>query len=165
MAQSFQLAQINLARLRFPLHSPQAREFVTAVDRINCLAEQSPGFVWRYDSGDAHGSAPDVIDDPLVLVNLSVWQSYEHLHAYVYRTTHGHYVRRRYEWFERIPTPATALWWVPAGHQPSPAEGLARLSHLRTYGPGPRAFTVRRRFTPDGRRAPRTGARPADRRK
>jgi hypothetical protein len=147
-----QLAQVNLARLRFPLDSPGAREFVAAVDRINRLAEHSAGFVWRYRTGEVHPSAAEETGDPLMVVNLSVWQSYAHLHAYVYRSAHGHFVRRRYEWFERIATPATALWWVPAGHRPTPAEALTRLAYLRTYGPTAKAFTVRCRFTPSGER-------------
>lgn len=48
-----QLAQVNLARTRFPLDSAPMREFVAAVDRINRLAERSEGFVWRYATGPA----------------------------------------------------------------------------------------------------------------
>lgn len=33
-----ELAQVNLARLRFPLDAPQTREFVEAVDRIQTPA-------------------------------------------------------------------------------------------------------------------------------
>lgn len=145
------LAQVNLARLRFPLDSPAAREFVAALDRINRLAEQSAGFVWRHRAEDGHVNLADQTGDPRMLLNLSVWRSYEHLHAYVYRSAHGHYVRRRYEWFDRIQTPATALWWVPDHHEPTPAEALARLRYLRRYGPTPKAFTVRSRFDPAGR--------------
>jgi uncharacterized protein DUF3291 len=126
-------------------------EFVRAVDRINRLAAQAPGFVWLHEN-EHEDHFNQVGDDPLTFFNLSVWESYERLHAYVYRSAHAGFVRRRYEWFERVEGPATALWWVPAGHEPSPDEALARLRHLRTYGPSPRAFTVRRRFTPDGRR-------------
>jgi hypothetical protein len=140
----YQLAQVNVARLREPLDAPGSSGFVAAVDRINRLAERSPGFVWRSSTSHTGTAA-----DPLTIVNLSVWESYEHLHAFVYRSTHGHYVRRRDEWFQRIPTPATALWWVPAGHRPTTDEALARLRHLRTHGPRPQAFTVRRRFDPD----------------
>lgn len=128
---------------------------IPATDRINDLAERSPGSVWRHRSGDGHGGAPETTGDPLMIVNLSVWTSYEHLHAYVYRSAHGHYVRRRYEWFAKIQTPATALWWVNAGHEPTPAEGIARLRHLRTYGATQQAFPVRVRFDPSGRREPR----------
>ena len=146
------LAQVNLARLRFPAGSPRVREFVAAVDRINRLADQAPGFIWRYGPGEGHLNQADATGDPLMIINLSVWRSYEHLHAYVYRSAHGAFVRRRYEWFERIQAPATALWWVADGDEPTPAEALVRLAHLRAYGPTPQAFTVRSRFTPEGRR-------------
>jgi hypothetical protein len=147
-----ELAQINLARLRHPLDSPITREFVRASPRISMLAESSPGFVWQYRTAEGHPSAAAETGDPRIVLNLSVWRSYEDLHAYVYRTTHFHFVRRRLRWFERIETPATALWWVPAGHRPTAAEGLARLAYLRSNGPTPRAFTVRTRFDPAGRR-------------
>jgi Domain of unknown function (DUF3291) len=70
-------------------------------------------------AGDAHVGAAEETGIPLMVVNLSVWQSYEQLHAYVYRTPHAQNVRRRHEWFDKVPTPATVLWWVPAGHQPT----------------------------------------------
>src|SRR3954471_23706497 len=139
------LAQVNIARLRVPLDAPGSRGFAGALDRINLLAERSPGFVWRSTTGHTGTGA-----DPLTIVNLSVWESYEHLHAFVYRSGHGHFVRRRDEWFQQLPTPVTALWWVPAGHRPATDEALARLRHLRVHGPRPQAFTVRRRFDPAG---------------
>lgn len=86
----------------------------------------------------------------MVIINLSVWVSYQHLHDFTYRSRHGHFVRRRVEWFLPPSPPATALWWTPAGEPPTPEHGLARLTHLRRYGPTPKAFTVRRRFLPDG---------------
>jgi len=33
------------------------------------------------------------------------------------------------------------LWWVPAGHQPTVAEAVARLKLLRERGPTAEAFT------------------------
>lgn len=139
------LAQVNVGRLRHPIDAPPSREFAAEVDRVNALADRSPGFVWRH-------RVTGRPDDPLLVVNVSLWRSYRHLHAYVYRSTHGHFVRRRDEWFMRIQTPATALWWVPDDHRPTVEEALSRLSHLRRYGPTPQAFTVRARFDADGRR-------------
>jgi Domain of unknown function (DUF3291) len=110
-----QLAEVNLARLRFPLDSAQAREFVAAVDRIDRLAEQSAGFIWRCHTGEAHPSAAAETGDPLMVINLSVWWSYEHLHACIYRSAYGHYVRRRYDWFDKIPAPATRAVVDPGG--------------------------------------------------
>jgi hypothetical protein len=146
-----QLAQANLARLRWPLDSPEVAEFVAGLDRINRLAERSPGFVWRFGEQSDHANLAEATGDPQLLINLSVWTGYEPLHAFVYRGAHGGFVRRRAVWFERIPTPATVLWWVPSGHRPDVPEALARIRHVRRYGPTPRAFTVRTRFTPDGR--------------
>jgi uncharacterized protein DUF3291 len=161
-----QLAQVNVARLRWPLDSEPMAEFVAALGRVNALADAAPGFIWRLHNADGgHVNAADATGDPLLLINLSVWQSYQHLHEFTYRSPHAHYLRRRSEWFDKLASPATALWWVVAGERPTPTEALARLRYLRRYGPTPRAFTVRTRFDPAGRleiRLPRTSrARPA----
>ena len=150
-----ELAQVSIARLRAPVDSPVVRGFVVAVDRINLVAEGSPGFVWRHRAGhDGTG------DDQRTIVNLSVWRSYEDLHAYVYRSDHGRYVQRRAEWFEPLPSPTTALWWVPDGNRPTVEEGMARLGYLRRHGPSPRAFGLRHRYDADGRPEPGARVRP-----
>lgn len=150
MSEVSRLAQVNYARLRHPVDSPLVREFLAAVDDVERLAERSPGFVWRYRSPGGHVNGAAVLGDPRAVVAVSVWADYASLHALVYRSRHGHFVRRRDEWFERVATPATALWWVPDGQWPTPEQAMARLAHLRRVGPTPRAFTVRTRFTPDG---------------
>jgi hypothetical protein len=38
------------------------------------------------------------------------------------------------------------LWWVPAGHRPTPAEASERLNQLRSAGPSPAAFHFRQVF-------------------
>jgi uncharacterized protein DUF3291 len=158
-----QLAQVNLARLRHPVGSPELAGFLAAVDRINARAEQSPGFVWRLQSAGGHLNGAELLNDPLAVVNLSVWESYPPLHDFVYRNAHGSFVRKRGQWFLPLPGPTTALWWVTAGDHPTAADALARLTYLRNYGPTSRAFTVRTRFTATGqreaRRQPATGMR------
>jgi len=106
------LAQVNIARQRAPLDAPLMGEFVAALDRVNRIAEHSPGFVWRLRSPEGHGVT--TVSDGLypIVVNLSVWDSYEALHGFVYRSPHGAYQRRRSRWFEPTPQPSTALWWV-----------------------------------------------------
>ncbi len=60
-----QLAQLNIATLRAPLDSPELKDFVDNLDRINALAEQSDGFVWRWDeSYDLDGGAAANGSDP-----------------------------------------------------------------------------------------------------
>jgi hypothetical protein len=84
------------------------------------------------------------------VLNLSVWESYEALHMFVYRSAHGAMVKRRAEWFLPTREPSTALWWVRPGEHPSAEEALSRIAVLRRHGPTPRAFTQRVRFTSDG---------------
>ncbi|MFF3849511.1 DUF3291 domain-containing protein [Streptomyces sp. NPDC002328] len=57
---------------------------------------------------------------------------------------------RQWGRFERVQEAMTALWWVPAGHRPTVAEAEARLLHLRTNGPTPYAFTLRKSFPAQG---------------
>jgi len=144
-----QLAQVNVARMRGPLSAPELAGFVAAFDPIARLAAESRGFVWHLREGHRPLTVPDGTD--FQVVNLSVWESYEALHAFTYRSLHGALVRRRAEWFRPTRQPSTALWWVPAGHRPTAEEALRRLALLRAEGPSPRAFGLRRRFTPDGR--------------
>ncbi len=72
----FQLAQLNIATMREPLESPSMADFVANLERINALAEQSPGFVWRLkdDEGDATSLRPF---GETMIVNMSVWQDIE----------------------------------------------------------------------------------------
>ena len=143
------LAQVDTVLLRAPLDAPEMRGFAAAFDPVYLLAERSPGFVWRLRDGV--GRAPVVQGpDGLRMVNVSLWQSYEALHAFVYRSTHGALLRRRARWCLPQEAPATCLWWVPEDLRPDVAEALHRLSVLRRQGPGPAAFGVRRRFDAHG---------------
>lgn len=144
------LAQLNVGRLRAPMDDPRIDDFRENLDRINALAEASPGYVWRLqdDSGNATGIKP--YGDELEIVNLTVWTSVEALADFTYRTGHVEFLRRRREFFEAAAVPILCLWWIPEGTIPSVEDAIARLDHLRARGPTPTAFTFRQRFEPDG---------------
>ncbi len=144
----YQLAQVNIAVLREPLDSPALAGFVAALAPINALADESPGFVWRLQTEDGDATAIRPFDDERIIVNMSVWESPEALHDYVYGGRHRDALRRRREWFSRMGEAYVVLWWVPAGHRPSVAEGVERLEELRRSGPTARAFTLRTLFPP-----------------
>ncbi|QDF95440.1 hypothetical protein CJ010_02160 [Azoarcus sp. DD4] len=147
-----QLAQLNVARLLAPIDSPQLAGFVDQLDEINALAEASPGFVWRFE-GDARLGNTSVPDDPLMLINLSVWRDVDALFAFTYQSLHKRPLGSRRDWFERPSGPHLVMWWVADGHRPRADEALARLALLGRDGPGPDAFDFRRRFDADGREA------------
>ena len=80
---------------------------------------------------------------------MSVWDSVEDLRNFVFGGKHSEVLRQRREWFEKLETPITVLWWVPAGHIPSIDEAKKRLAHLQEHGPTPFAFSFRTIFPPD----------------
>ncbi len=142
----FHLAQVNIGRLLAPIDDPQIADFKLNLDRINAIADASPGFVWRLigDGNNATDLQP-VPDDPLLAINMSTWTDLDALAAFVYRTDHRGIMRRRRGWFEPMET-YMALWWVRAGHRPAPAEGLARVDRLARCGSTLEAFTFRQPF-------------------
>jgi len=147
----WQLAQINIGRLRAPIDDPTIAEFFGALDTINRLAESSEGYVWRLQDDLGNATSFHIVpEDELLIPNMSVWTSIEALSAFVYRSDHTPFLRRRREWFERPTSAFMALWWVPAGHLPTLEEGTARLDLLERDGPTPEAFTFRHRFDPPG---------------
>ncbi|HEY1337964.1 MAG TPA: DUF3291 domain-containing protein, partial [Bryobacteraceae bacterium] len=87
-------------------------------------------------------------DDPRILINMSVWESMEALREYVYRGGHGAAFRDRRQWFEPLPPPSLALWWIAAGSVPTAAEGRRRLETLTRLGPTAAAFTMKQPFPP-----------------
>ena len=143
------LAQVNIARMNDVLDSPVMAGFVARLDELNALADTSHGFVWRLQTGEGNATYLRPYDDERIIFNLSVWESLEDLRAYVYRSAHVDVLRQRHEWFEAFEGAYLALWWIPAGHQPTVDEAKQRLAHLAARDPTPFAFTFRSPFPPD----------------
>jgi hypothetical protein len=142
------LAQVNVARLLAPIDAPETAGFVAALDPVNAGADSTSGFVWRFQTEEGNATSVRAFDDPLVIVNLSVWESIEALEAFAYRDEgHRAVLRRRREWFERPVEAHTALWWIPVGTTPTVVEAISRLAELRANGPTQRAFTFKDRFS------------------
>ena len=142
----YHIAQINIALMRAPLSDPLMAGFVAELACINAIADTSPGFVWRLQSEVGDATSIRAFDDERILINMSVWQSFDALHAFTYRSDHRHLFRQRKAWFETLPHPSLALWWVPAGSIPSAGEGRERLDILAQQGPTAQAFTFKALF-------------------
>lgn len=150
---TYHLAQFNIARAKGPTDGltdgDVMAEFMANLDPINKLADDSPGFVWRHQDADGNSTSVRAFDDPDILLNLSVWESVDTLRAYVYKSDHVAFVRRRVEWFEPVDDlPVMVMWWIPAGTTPTIEESVERLRHLAEHGPSPEGFTFRHRFDP-----------------
>ena len=145
----YHIAQINIARLRSPLDSPQLAGFVARLEEINALADRTEGFVWRLQTPEGDATYLRPFDDDMIIVNMSVWESVEALKSYVYKTAHAELLRQRRDWFEHFQGAFLAMWWVPAGHIPGIDEAKKRLKHLEEHGPSQFAFTFKTIQPPD----------------
>ena len=142
------LAQLNIARLVAPMDDPRIDDFRLNLDRINALAEASPGFVWRLQDETGNATNIKLFEDELQIINLTVWASIDALADFTYRSGHVEFLRRRREFFETPTAPIMCLWWIPQGTIPTVDDAVGRLQQLRTHGATPSAFTFRQRFEP-----------------
>ena len=132
------LAQLNVGYFRYPTADPRMAEFMDNLDRVNALAERSPGFVWRL-AGDNNNATEFRIGDDMA-VNLSVWETSKALEDFVFKTVHARFYKQRHDWFVKMDTPHMVFWWVEEGHRPTLDEAHARLMHYTKHGPSDHAF-------------------------
>lgn len=144
--QVWHLAQCNIARALAPLDSDQLAGFTNRIEEINALAERQPGFVWRMVG--AGNSALDLAwdDDPLCILNISVWLSVDTLKDFLYRTAHKDLMAQRRDWFKVVEAPHLVMWWIKAGTLPTVSDARDRMALLEAGGPAPEAFTLRHAF-------------------
>lgn len=140
------IAQMNVGTILYETTDPRMADFMNNLDRINALAETTPGFIWRLTGEGNNATDIRPAADPMFLVNMSVWKNLESLFDYVYRSDHRAFMVRRREWFAKPEGPYLVLWWVEEGHIPGVEEGLARLRYLAEHGPTPYAFTFKTVF-------------------
>lgn len=145
----YHLAQLNIAAMKYAMESAEMADFNASLERINNLADNAPGFIWRLQSEDGNATEIRLFGEN-TLVNLSVWHDFEALRSYVYDSAHAAIMRRRREWFDRTEGAHLVLWWVPASHLPGLEEARSRLELLQDIGPSQDAFNFARPFHAPG---------------
>jgi Domain of unknown function (DUF3291) len=118
----YQIAQVNIGRIKAQLDDPRMAGFVARLDEINALADNSRGFVWRLQApGGNNNTYLRPYEDDRMLLNMSVWESVEALKQYVYRTAHAELLRQRHEWFARSPAMDSGTFYQSEYFVPSSA--------------------------------------------
>jgi hypothetical protein len=145
----YQLAQINIAKLKAPLEDPSIYGFVSKLDEVNALADSSKGFVWRLQEEDGSALNISVFDDSFLVVNMSLWESVEDLKNFVYKSGHVKVYLQKDSWFHKLTDHHMVLWWVKKDEIPDILEAKARLQYLRKNGPSKHAFTFKNFFEPE----------------
>ena len=145
----WQLAEINVARMKgVNINDPVMLEFTDNLERVNNLAEQSEGFIWRLKDESNNATSLNPYDDEQVIINMSVWESIETLEKFVYKTFHTDFLKRRKEWFDAYGKAYTAMWWIPAGKFPCIKEGVDKLDYLQKNGASELVFDFRNKYMP-----------------
>lgn len=135
-----QLAQINIGKLLYPRGDSRVADFFANIDRVNAAAQRMPGFVWMLKDDCGNALSIQAFDDPMTIVNMSVWESAETFEKFVWQTVHANIYRRKTGWFEKMSKPHFAMWWIEAGQYPDAQEGRRRLEHLQQHRPSDYAF-------------------------
>ena len=130
-----------MAQAKAGMESDLMQGFVSRLDEINALADGADGFIWRLKEEGGSATAIRVFDDPLLLINMSVWANLESLKHYVYKSLHVELIKAREAWFNKMGESYQALGWIPAGHVPSIEEAQKQLEYIRKHGPSAQAFT------------------------
>lgn len=129
-----------------PIDDPVMADFVNNLDRINALAEQSPGFIWRLAEDNNNATAINIFNNEFLIINMSVWDNKESLFNFTYNSAHVEIFKRRKEWFSKIDSMHMALWFVKKGTIPTTDEAKERLNYFNLHGETPYAFTYKSYF-------------------
>ena len=144
MTAKMHLAELNFGTLRYDWDDPRIAPFQSVLGKVGAIAQRCPGFIWQMDEDEMDAAQRDPAGPfgakPRTASTLSVWADAQSLWFFVERSVHGRYLRRAGEWFEPEDRGHLVLWWVPEGHRPGLAEGMARFRQLRSRGPSKDAF-------------------------
>ncbi|WP_299714199.1 DUF3291 domain-containing protein [uncultured Tenacibaculum sp.] len=135
------LAQYNIIRLKDELDSPIIKEFKDFLAPVNLLAEES---------GESATDLETPYEDKLIFINMSVWENYETLRNYSYKTVHSYFLKSRKKWSNEIEGHKAVLWYIDQGHIPTVAEAKEKLDLLNKNGSTPDAFSMVDIYTASG---------------
>lgn len=141
----YYLAQANAAQMNGTLESPIMEGMTSQIQRINNLAETSPGFVWRIASvtnDELRPIAEDLrgIASEEIFFNMSVWNSIEALRQFTFESIHRSLLHRKLAWIVPTEEASNVLWWIEANHRPNISEASEKLRLIRSDGPTESAF-------------------------
>ncbi|MGH2476439.1 MAG: DUF3291 domain-containing protein, partial [Candidatus Limnocylindrales bacterium] len=69
---AYHVAQCNIGRVLAPVDTPQLAGFAAALEPINRMADEAPGFVWRLQTEAGDATAIRAFEDDMLLLNMSV---------------------------------------------------------------------------------------------
>jgi heme-degrading monooxygenase HmoA len=134
------LAEFNIGRLLQPPGHPDVAEFINNVERVNTIAERSPGFVWRLKRDEMQLPENHINIDKQTVYTWSVWENAATFENFVFKTVHSQFHKKGHEWFEAHEKPQVVFWPIEVSHKPTAPEAMAKLKKYQDGGPSNEAF-------------------------
>ena len=145
--QEFNIAEINVAKMKgVNINDPIMKEFVDNLDKVNAIAENSSGFVWRLKDDSNNATNINPYSDEQIIINISVWENIESLENFMYKTFHTEFLKRRKEWFQTFGKISTAMWWIRKNQIPTLQECVDKLDYLQKQGASELVFDFKHKF-------------------
>lgn len=146
MTAEYQLVQVNTAKMIADLDDPVMSGFVQRLVEINALADNSSGFVWRYQTKEGDATYLRPFDDKRILFNMSVWKTLDDLRNFAYASKHVELLKKKASWFGKLDEVHIVLWWIEKGSIPTVDEALAKLNLIQCKGSTIDAFNFAKSF-------------------
>jgi len=140
------IAQANYSQWIPDISQHSMKAFLEQADRVHEHAENSKGYVWRYEYNPHSHTLDTLFGVERIVFNMTVWETIEDLKSFSFKTIHGSTMKRRQEWFTKLAGQRSVLWWIPDDHKPSAKEAKDRFELLNIQGPTEEAFTFRKLF-------------------
>ena len=135
------LAQFNVARIKYPLTDPRMWEFVDNVNKIHRVADRIGGLIYRLkdDSGTAMNMT--VMNDPMILPNLTIWKNVDSLKRFLDKTVHKFFFNKGSEWFDVWDKSKNCMWYCAESYRPKEMfDGELRMCYMWEHGSTDYAF-------------------------
>jgi len=149
----YHLVQLNTGKMSADFDAPVMSGFVQRLDEINALADESKGFVWRFQTTEGDATYLQPFEDIRILFNMSVWETHVDLRNFVYASIHVELLKSKASWFAKHAEQHLLLLRIQKDHIPSVEEALDKLSLKKVNGPSPAAFRFSRSY-PEPSKAP-----------
>ena len=134
------LAELNIAKFKYPTTDERMADFMNNLDRINALADRAEGFIWRLKSDGSNNATDLRVSEDEYAVNMSVWTDAKALENYVFKTAHVQMYKRKAEWMEMMDKPHMVFWWIPEGTIPTLTNAINNLDEYELNGPTDKLF-------------------------
>ena len=142
----YHIAQANYSQWKPDISQELMKDFLEQADYVHDLAENSEGYVWRYEYDPHNHTLDKLFGVARVIFNMTVWETIDDLKVFAFKNLHGDVMQRREDWFISISVKRSVLWWIQDQHTPTADEAKIRLDMLNELGPTAEAFTFGKLF-------------------